>query len=145
MPTTVSTYLSTPQAARAIGVSVSTIKRWVDEGLLPAHKTAGGHRKLLRAEVLALARQGKLPQVDSSDLFLATKRRQPIDEPSLVESLYQVLLDGDLDALRNLVRRAYRSGLPIERLADKVLAPVMRQIGHEWESARIDVWQEHRS
>lgn len=145
MPATASTYLSTPQAARAIGVSVSTIKRWVDEGLLPAHRTAGGHRKLLRAEVLALARQGKLPQVDSSDLFVATKRRRPIDEPSLIEALYQALLDGDLDAVRDLVRRAYRFGLPIERLADQVLAPVMRQIGHEWESSRIDVWQEHRS
>jgi excisionase family DNA binding protein len=140
-----SDYISTPQAAQALGVSVSTIKRWVDEGRLPAHKTAGGHRKLLRAEVLALARQGELPSQDLSELFPGVTRGQQVSEQSLAAVLHQALLSGAPEEARALVNRAYRSGMTIEQLADRVVAPVMEKIGHEWESSRIDVWQEHRS
>jgi MerR family transcriptional regulator, light-induced transcriptional regulator len=138
-------YISTVRAAGALGVSISTIKRWVDDGVLPAHRTAGGHRKLLRAEVLALARLGALPNRDLTSLSVVSLGDQSIELPSLSAALFSAALEGDGIEVSALVRRAYHSGVAIEALADKVVAPVMGRVGHEWETARIDIWQEHRA
>jgi MerR family transcriptional regulator, light-induced transcriptional regulator len=139
-----SLYLSTVQAAEALGVSVSTVKRWVDEGVLPAHRTAGGHRKLLRVEVLALARQGELPRGDLAALG-ATSARDPDQVLELTAtSLLDALRQGQAVEVSAIIRRAYNSGVAVETLADRVIAPVMVKVGHDWESARIDVWEEHR-
>lgn len=137
-------YLSTLQAAEALGVSVSTVKRWVDEGVLPAHKTAGGHRKLLRAEVLALARQGDLPRRDVAALSLASHRDQAIDVEATEAALLEALLGGQGADASAIIRRAYDSGVAVDTIADRVIAPAMAKVGHGWETARIDVWQEHR-
>lgn len=139
-----SQYISTMQAADALGVSVSTIKRWVDEEILPAHRTAGGHRKLLRAEVLALARHGDLPYRDLTGLSVASSGEQPLDLQATSAALLAALLRGDGIEVSALIRRAYHSGAAIETLADQVIAPVMGRVGHDWEKARIDVWEEHR-
>jgi excisionase family DNA binding protein len=37
---------STAEVARRLGVSIPTVQRWVDQGLLKAWKTFGGHRRI---------------------------------------------------------------------------------------------------
>lgn len=135
-----SKYLSTAQVAEALGVGVSTVKRWVDDGLLPASRTPGGHRKLLLADVLRLLRSGQLPGVDITALGAS-------DLPSterLCQRLTQALERGDARTVQRIVLGAYRSGLALDRLADEVVAPAMHRIGHEWEVGRLDVYEEHR-
>ncbi|MCB0298451.1 MAG: helix-turn-helix domain-containing protein, partial [Calditrichaeota bacterium] len=40
-------HFNSQEAAKILGVNVSTIKRWTDEGKLQCIKSVGGHRKFL--------------------------------------------------------------------------------------------------
>ncbi len=43
--------LSTSQAARALGVSLGTIRRWSDMGYLESYRTPGGQRRFSRDQI----------------------------------------------------------------------------------------------
>jgi len=65
--------ITTRAAASLLGVGTTSIKRWADEGTLPCVRTAGGHRRFRRNDVLALLHSGDPeaappPDVSSTDL-----------------------------------------------------------------------------
>ena len=49
------TYFTTFQVAKFLGVSPPTVVNWVNSGLLVAHRTPGGHRRLRSGDVVAFA------------------------------------------------------------------------------------------
>src|SRR5438132_5900864 len=52
-------WLTLGQAARFLGVAQSTIRKWSDQGRVPAFYTPGGHRRFRRGDLEAfLARSG---------------------------------------------------------------------------------------
>ncbi len=52
---TSSDWLSLHEAAELLGVHPSTVRLWSDKGVLPVHRTQGGHRRYKREEVLLWA------------------------------------------------------------------------------------------
>ncbi len=44
-------WLSLKDAAEIVGVHPSTIRLWSDKGIIPVHRTAGGHRRYRRNDV----------------------------------------------------------------------------------------------
>ena len=137
-------YLSTPRASQVLGVSASTVKRWVDQGILPAHKTPGGHRRILATDLLRLVRGGRLPFVDLEPVSGTEAKRELPGSELLTERLVVALERGDAEAARSVVAATHELGMPVDRLADEVIAPAMARIGHGWETGRLDVYQEHR-
>ena len=48
--------LSTSQAARELGVSLGTVRRWADMGYLRAYRTPGGQRRFNADQIEAFVR-----------------------------------------------------------------------------------------
>lgn len=62
-------WLSLSDVAQILGVHPSTVRSWSDQGILPVHRTKGGHRRYLRSEV---------------DLWLLAHRANGANEANLV-------------------------------------------------------------
>jgi putative resolvase len=68
--------VSISQAARELGVSISTLRRWEAEGKIEAERTPGGHRRYDLAEL-----RGVVPRVSRSEvLTLAYARVSSSDQ-----------------------------------------------------------------
>ncbi|VTT96693.1 dna binding domain excisionase family : Uncharacterized protein OS=Planctomyces maris DSM 8797 GN=PM8797T_03414 PE=4 SV=1: HTH_17: B12-binding_2 [Gemmataceae bacterium] len=144
MPQPEGRYVSTAQVADALGVSVTTVKRWVDDGVLSAHRTTGGHRKLLTHDVIRLVRDQNLPHADLARLVPGIKGGAEVDLPELVAQFRTAALSGEVDRVRDLIHTGYRGGLTVEVLADRVIAPALYAVGHGWELGKVEVAGEHR-
>ncbi len=134
-------YLKTQQVARALGVSVSTIKRWVDSGALQATRTLGKHRLIPRDEAARFAREQGL-RFDEAGVAESV----PVAalQGEAVEPLTSALRRGRQVEARQLILQTH-AGAGTVTMADELIRPAMEQIGREWESRAIDIFQEHRA
>src|SRR4029077_7594199 len=93
-------WLTLGQAARFLGVAQSTIRKWSDQGRVPAFYTPGGHRRFRRGDLESfLARCGPGPfRRGALESFLARPG------PGPQQAGPSVLLVDDDERMRELVR-----------------------------------------
>lgn len=117
--------ITTPQAAQLLGVTPTTIKRWVEDGRLRCLRTPGGHRRFDRSDV---------------QRFLA-KSGAPADDlgSQLVETL---IASPDRYAVQSLLMSA-RGQLGSWWAVADLLGNVLEAIGREWQAGRCAIAQEH--
>jgi excisionase family DNA binding protein len=143
-------YFNSIEASKLLGVNVSTIKRWTEEGKLKCIKTAGGHRKFeVKHFQEFLNKYHK--QIDKASIF-------PIENEADIK-ISKYILRADFSFLHNLVvKRAlmfdrkkiqkilnglYLSQIPLHVVYDRLISPVLHTIGSKWEQNEITVAQEH--
>lgn len=145
MPRT--TLLSPVQVAEILRVHQSTVKRWVDDGTIPATKTPGGHRKIILAELLRLVREKRLPsiQVDISILEKFASGADLAAEPmeSIRFRFKEALNTNHPGRVHQFLLRCHQAGMRVEQMGDELIQPVMEEIGNAWKSGHTDVAQEH--
>lgn len=62
-------WLSLSDAAKLLGVHPSTVRLWSDKGVLPTHRTSGGHRRYRRNEVLLWAKTAREVRVEPESIM----------------------------------------------------------------------------
>lgn len=109
-------WLSLSHAADLLGVHPSTVRLWSDKGILPVHKTQGGHRRYKRAEILLWAEsnvRSREETIEPEGMMQAIVKniRMQISEGRLeAESWYQKL-DEEARAQYRLSARSLFQGL----------------------------------
>ena len=136
------TYLRTSQVADALGVSVSTAKRWIDSGEIEATRTVGKHRMVPRSSVVRFAERRTIAAeklaLGPSGLPAGTFAE------GTVELLVESLKAGRSEAARSLIASAHGAA-GAAMLGDRLIRPAMDRIGHGWLVGNWDVYQEHRA
>jgi methanogenic corrinoid protein MtbC1 len=130
-------------AARALGVSESSLKRWCDRNFVQVTRTVGGHRKLAVSEVLRLARLQGRELVAPELLGLPPRRKGRNGEVTRsARFLAEALLAGHAESARQIIFDALASNHSLSELFDQVIAAAFETIGERWACGQADVYQE---
>jgi len=125
-------WLSLSDAAKLLGVHPSTVRLWSDKGVLPVHKTQGGHRRYKRGEILLWAETNSKSREETIEpegmmQEVVKNVRMQISEGRLeAESWYQKL---DEDA-----RKQYRTS------ARSLFQGLMNYVGTNKEEAATEAY-----
>lgn len=138
-------YLKTQMVAEALGLSVSTIKRWVDSGTMHAVRTVGKHRLIPRSEAIRMAHELKLDGTEFRKISGIPSGDLSSVDAQTCDRLCHMLKDGHVQQAKSLIQSLYVSGRSAVALTDQLIRPVMARIGHGWMIGAFDVYQEHQA
>ena len=119
-----SALLTSTAAAEVLGVAVSTLKRWADDGTIAHVRTAGGHRRFHRD---ALKASGLIEADDETQQWI-----------------HFLLSDSDSYAVVGELRML-RGRCSSWREASSFLARVTMEIGRRWRNGDLFIHQEHQA
>ena len=138
-------FLSARDMARAIGVSESSVKRWVDAGLLSASRTAGGHRRIDRPEAIRFVRSRRMAVVDPKILGFPEVR--PGDGSAALDeaALMRAFTEGAAHQAIGMVAGWFLGGQPLHGIFDGPVRGAMNALGGLWKQRADGVVIEHRA
>jgi excisionase family DNA binding protein len=126
-----SEWLTLGQAARFLGVAQSTIRKWSDQGRVPAFYTPGGHRRYRRSDLDSfLDRSGPAGRPKSGPLVLL------VDDDAKVRELVRVNLEFEGYVVREAGGAEEGMAAIEEAKPDLVLLDVMMPHVDGWEMLR---------
>ena len=139
--------LSPRELADALGVSESSLKRWVDAGKITAARTDGGHRKISLPEAVRFIRETGAPIARPELLDMpevaAVQARSVV--PRGDDGFRHYRLEGDAVGARGWLLSHYLAGRTIAELCDGPVRAAMHRIGELWAHDAEGIFIEHRA
>lgn len=125
--------------AAALGVGVSSVKRWTDEGRLASVRTPGGHRRYEISAVREFAHaygyaSERLPDLPAPPATGVVELRA---------ALLPALLQGNAGTVRAVVGAARQLG--VAQVLDGAVSETLRTIGEMWARGELGVEAEHQA
>ena len=122
-------YLNSKDVAEVLGINISTLKRWTENGTIECTKTAGGHRKFTMQHVRDYYKNNKksdknlglgLEHLDHKIIFDMINKNN-------FKELAQILADSSLESdelsVDTLINGLYMKGVGVEIICDEVVEP----------------------
>ncbi len=141
---TVHTWLTTAQLADAMGVSDSSVKRWIDAGRIAASRTAGGHRRVPVEEAVRYIRSSGAEVVRPGRLGLVAGEPK-LSPGDFDDALHGHLIAGRAADARGLLEMRFLGGASVAEIADGPLRSAMVRVGERWRRHPAGVFEEHRA
>ena len=117
-----STYVSVQHAARRLGVSPVTVRRWTATGFLPCTRTAGGHRRIATDDIDELAR------AIGGSSQLAARRAREHELDTIVEVSIALASEVESQPLLAEIARLVTRLLDVDFCAVSSFEPVLRLV-----------------
>ena len=131
-------WLSLGEAATSLGVHPSTARSWANQGMLPAHRTPGGHRRFRKRDVdLQLDKKREDSGLEASTVVQSILRtaRLTIGEGALESEAWYQKLDDDSRHQYRLSGRSLVQGLVNHLYGDgDGMEAEARSLGYEYAS-----------
>jgi methanogenic corrinoid protein MtbC1 len=149
METTVK-FINSQEAAKILGVNVSSIKRWTDEGILECIQTVGGHRKFLMEHLASFVKKNKKKASKVNVFTIETNKDLNInyyvlkgDFNFLRSFVLKQVLQYNRDEIQNVLTGLFLGRYTLYRIYDNLITPVLHEIGKRWMKNKLSVTEEH--
>jgi len=137
--------LTTRQFAESLGVSESSVKRWIDDGVIAADRTAGGHRRIPMAAAVRFTRQHRMSPQRPEAMPLSTVPSLGAVDSEAADECYEALLSDDAERVRAIIMGRYISGADIATIGDGLVRPALGRLGELWKHDSQGILVEHRA
>ncbi len=122
-------YLNSREVSDILGVNISTLKRWTDNGTISCHKTAGGHRKFTMQNVRDYYKENKKAS-KNEEVALEKFEHKKIYElikkggyTELAHKLANSSIESDESTVKTIISGSYMNNINVEALFDKIVDP----------------------